>query len=51
MMAKRISAAATGPAAGPDSADDAHHWMAMKNRNPIAAHMRDLLPPDGPAAQ
>ena len=28
-----------------------HHWMAMNNRAPIAAHMQNLLPPDSPAAQ
>lgn len=28
-----------------------HHWMAMNNRAPIAAHMRSLLSPDDPAAQ
>jgi len=28
-----------------------HHWMALNNRAPIAAHMQNLLPPDSPAAK
>eukprot|EP01051_Picozoa_sp_SAG22_P003274 SAG22_NODE_157_length_16986_cov_17.230177_10_plen_254_part_00 len=34
-------------------ADDGtgHHWMAMNNRAPIAAHMQKLVAPASPAAQ
>lgn len=35
-----------------DSSDgESHHWMALNNRAPIAAHIQNLVPPDSPAAQ
>ena len=36
------------PATGDDGS---HHWMAMNNRKPIAAHMQVLVPPNSPLAQ
>ena len=35
-----------------DSSDgESHHWMALNNRAPIAAHIQNLVPLDSPAAQ
>ena len=45
------AAAAAAGAADSSDAAESHHWMALNNRAPIAAHMQNLVPPDGPAAQ